>query len=212
MAESTKGSNYLWWFFFTGAVLSGVVITLMLDGFFGTTKSQETLTYGVRGCAPSIVGDLGFAVEGNVDAIGLPRIDYIESTAAFGNVMGLGKRDRRNRRSVDLTQDGDNVANQVGARVMGANFTGSGPVPGEKGCFKMLKDYADFVNGGEDGDGEVPTDEEKMEWWENADNKPLHLMMCIASSKLAVGWVVKGGAGRGESQLGGGVAQANPNL
>ena len=186
MAEPVKGSNYLWWFFFTGSVLSGFVITLMLDGFFGTTKSEETLTYGVRGCAPSIVSDLGFAVEGTVDAIGLPRIDYIESTAAFGDVMnGETHNDRRNRRSVGLTQDGNDDATHVGNRVMGANFTGSGPVPGEKGCIKMLKDYADFVNGGEDGD-DVPTDEEKMEWWENADNKPFHLMMCIASSKLAV--------------------------
>lgn len=37
MAE-TKGSNYVWWFLFTGSVLSGFVITLCLDGFFGTAK------------------------------------------------------------------------------------------------------------------------------------------------------------------------------
>jgi hypothetical protein len=182
MAE-TKGSNYVWWALFTGSVISGFVITLCLDGFFGSTKTQETLTYGVRGCAPGLMRDLGFTVSGMPENVGLPRIDYIEDAISFAEVAhgNTHPGDDRDRRSVDLVAS-DNTETSW---LMGANFSASGPVPGNKGCFQMLKDYAEFLDENDD-------DTERLEWWENADNKPMQLLMCIAASKCGPGPRVSG--------------------
>ena len=180
MAESTKGSNYVWWALFTGSVISGFVLTLCLDGFFGSTKTQETLTYGVRGCAPGLMRDLGFGVSGMPENVGLPRIDYIDDAISFAEVVhgNTHPEDDRDRRSVDLVASDDTVDH-----IFGANFSASGPVPGNKGCFQMLKDYAEFLDDNTDAT-------ERLEWWENADNKPMQLLMCIAASKCSPGpWV-----------------------
>jgi hypothetical protein len=174
----TNGSNYVWWFFFTGSVISGFVITLCLDGFFGSSKGEETLAYGVRGCAPGLMRGLGFHVSGE-SQIGLPRLDYIEDMRYYDDVVqgeSHSEEDRRSRRGAPGGV-GNGAELTVGSRVYGSNFTGSGPVPADMGCYQLLQDYAEFLDDNTDA-----TD--RLQWWENADNKPFETMLCISASKL----------------------------
>lgn len=175
MAE-TKGSNYVWWFFFTGSVLSGFVITLCLDGFFGSSKGEETLAFGIKGCTEGAVRDLGLTVSESSSSIGLPRVDYLQSADAFEAIMNGNHPDAGRERRSFLTHDDTGA----GLRIFGANVTGAGPVQAPtKECEDLLQSYID--------------DDNKTAYFEDIDNNPLGTLLCMAMCKCGrVG--VQGGA------------------
>ena len=133
-----------------------------LDGFFGSSKSEETLALGIAGCTPGIMAGLGFGLYGDTTlAPGLPRLDYIENTPAMRDVVNGG----RSRRSVN------SLHGNTRSQIYGGNVTGAGPVPPQLGCAKLLEDYKKVFDKGAN---------DAAEFWEDADNKPMETMMCIA--------------------------------
>lgn len=121
------------------------------------------MALGIAGCTPGIMAGLGFGLYGDTTlAPGLPRLDYIENTPAMRDVVNGG----RSRRSVNSVHSA-----QTFGIIYGGNVTGAGPVPPQLGCAKLLEDYKKVFDKGAN---------DAAEFWEDADNKPMETMMCIA--------------------------------
>ena len=174
----TPGTSWAWWSLFTATVLTGFIMTLLLDGFFGASKSEETLTFGVRSCAPSILGGLGFGNAGTPATVGLPRLDYLQSTEAMEGIItdhpDARRRARRSDRNFGLnrgeaTEDADLLGHK--RPLFAANETGFGPVPAATSdCRDLLKNYVDADN--------------KTSYFEDIDNNPFGTVMCMAMCAL----------------------------
>lgn len=169
----TSGTSWAWWALFTATVATGFIMTLTLDGFFGASKSEETLTLGVRSCAPGILGGLGFTNAGTPANVGLPRLDYLQNTAVMSNILSehpdASRRARRSANNLRLNK-GEDVANG-GHRLFGANETGFGPVPAATSdCKNLLENYVEAEN--------------KTAYFEDIDNNPFGTVMCMAMCAL----------------------------
>jgi hypothetical protein len=176
----TPGTSWAWWSLFTATVLTGFIMTLVLDGFFGASKSEETLTFGVRSCAPSILGGLGFGNAGTPATVGLPRLDYLQNTAVMNDILtehpDARRRARRSANNFRLNK-GEDVANG-GHQLFGANETGFGPVPAATSeCRELLKKFVDAEN--------------KTEYFEDIDNNPFGTVMCMAMCALPAAAVLR---------------------
>jgi hypothetical protein len=170
----TSGTSWAWWALFTATVATGFIMTLTLDGFFGASKSEETLVFGVRSCAPGILGGLGFGNAGTPATLGLPRVDYLQNTAVMGDILDgdhpdASRRARRSRNNFKLNKHDDEAAH--GHRLFGANESGFGPVPAANSeCRDLLKTYVDTEN--------------KTAYFEDIDNNPFGTVMCMAMCAL----------------------------